>query len=50
METHILDRVFVLPEPPYSQADKDGMAKLLYEHVWQQSMGGRFGTGAPRAD
>ena len=39
METHILDRVFVLPEPPYSQADKDGMAKLLYEHVWQQSMG-----------
>jgi type I restriction enzyme R subunit len=43
VETHILDSVFVLPEPPYSQADKDAMAKLLYEHVWQQRMGGRFG-------
>jgi type I restriction enzyme, R subunit len=49
VETVILDRVFLLPEPPYTPADKDAMAKLLYEHVWQQSMGGRFGGEAPRA-
>ena len=43
VETLILDRVHVLPEPPYSPDDKDVMAKLLYEHVWHQSLGGRFG-------
>ena len=32
----------MLPEPPYSRADKDAMAKRLYEHVWQQSMGSLF--------
>lgn len=42
IETHILDSVFVLPEPPYSRADKDAMAKWLYEQVWQQRMGGRI--------
>jgi type I restriction enzyme R subunit len=50
VETVILDRVFLLPEPPYTPADKDTMAKMLYEHVWQQSMGGRFGTEGPRAN
>jgi type I restriction enzyme R subunit len=49
VETVILDRVFLLPEPPYTPDDKDAMSKLLYEHVWQQSMGGRFGNDAPRA-
>ena len=49
VETVILDRVFLLPEPPYTPEDKDAMAKMLYEHVWQQSMGGRFGSVAPRA-
>ena len=44
VETAILDRVFLLPEPPYTADDKDAMAKLLYEHVWQQSMGGQFGA------
>ena len=43
VETVILDRVFLLPEPPYTPDDKDAMAKLLYEHVWQQSMRGQFG-------
>ena len=46
VETVILDRVFLLPEPPYTPDDKDAMAKLLYEHVWQQSMGGRLGGDA----
>ena len=49
VETVILDRVFLLPEPPYTPDDKDAMAKMLYEHVWQQSMGGRFGGDAPKA-
>ncbi|HOX69743.1 MAG TPA: type I restriction endonuclease subunit R [Burkholderiaceae bacterium] len=49
VETAILDQVFMLPEPPYSADDKDVMAKLLYEHVWQQSRGGRFGPEPPRA-
>lgn len=42
VESVILDRVFLLPEPPYTAADKDSMAKMLYEHVWQQSMSGAF--------
>lgn len=46
VESVILDRVFLLPEPPYTPDDKDAMAKMLYEHVWQQSMGGRFGGDA----
>ena len=47
VETVILDRVFLLPEPPYTPDDKDAMAKVLYEHVWQRSIGGRFGGDAP---
>ena len=49
VETVILDRVFLLPEPPYTSDDKDAMAKTLYEHVWQQSMGGRLRGDALRA-
>ncbi|MBL0295778.1 MAG: type I restriction endonuclease subunit R [Betaproteobacteria bacterium] len=49
VETVILDRVFLLPEPPYTPDDKEAMAKMLYEHVWQQSVGGRFGAARRRA-
>jgi len=49
VETVILDQVFLLPEPPYTADDKDAMAKMLYEHVWHQSRGGRFGADAPKA-
>lgn len=49
VEATILDRVFELPEPPYTQDDKDEMARLLYAHVWQQSVGGRFQRVEPRA-
>ncbi len=45
VETFILDQIFMLPEPPYSSVDKDSISKVLFEHVWQQSMGGRFGGG-----
>jgi hypothetical protein len=41
--------VFLLPEPPYTPDDKEAMAKMLYEHVWQQSVGGRFGAARRRA-
>ena len=47
--TVILDRVFLLPELLYSPADKEGIAKLLFEHVWQQSRRGGFGVAAVRA-
>jgi type I restriction enzyme R subunit len=49
VETTILDRVFELPDPPYTEADKDALARLLYEHVWQQSIRGRFHTTAASA-
>lgn len=48
VESVILDRVFLLPEPPCTPDDKDAMAKMLYGHVWQQSLGGSFGSDAPR--
>ena len=41
VESFILDQVFMLPEPPYSSADKEAAAKVLFEHVWQQSMAGQ---------
>ena len=43
VEAFILDQMFMLPEPPYSDADKDAVAKLLFEHVWQQSVSGQMG-------
>ena len=42
VEALILDRLYLLPEPPYSTADKDAMAESVFRHVWQQSVGGRF--------
>ena len=47
VQTFILDQVFMLPEPPYSSADKAASAQRLFEHVWQQSLGGRWGAGGP---
>ncbi|MDO8440185.1 MAG: type I restriction endonuclease subunit R, partial [Polaromonas sp.] len=39
VETFILDHVFqVLPEPPYTPADKQQVAALVYRHIWQQSV------------
>ncbi len=40
VETFILDHVFQeLPTPPFSDDEKQTIAKLVYEHVWQQSVG-----------
>jgi type I restriction enzyme R subunit len=46
VQTFILDRIYQqLPEPPYTAADKQQAAELVYRHIWQQSVGQRF---APR--
>lgn len=43
VETLILDHVYTsLPTPPFTDAEKDLIAKSVYSHVWQQAIGGRF--------
>ena len=43
VETFILDYVFQeLRTPPFSDDEKQTIAKLAYEHVWQQSTGSSF--------
>lgn len=47
VETFILDKLYTqLPTPPFTQEDKDAAAKLVYQHVLQQSMSGVFGLAA----
>lgn len=47
VETFILDRLYVhLPSPPFTDAEKQEAAKMVYQHVWQQSVGGVFGVAA----
>ncbi len=39
VEVFILDRVFeALPTPPFSEAEKEQVARTVYQHIWQQSM------------
>ena len=39
VETFVLDRVYqTLPEPPYTPDDKAQVARLVYRHIWQQSV------------
>jgi type I restriction enzyme R subunit len=39
VETFILDHVFLnLPSPPFTEADKQEVAKRVYQHIWQQSV------------
>lgn len=43
----ILDHVFTtLPDPPFSDFDKQAAADRLYEHVWQLSASGGFAAAA----
>ncbi len=43
VKTFILDHIYqTLPEPPYTSDDKQHVAGLVYQHVWQQSVSGRF--------
>ena len=50
VEAEILDQLFqVLPDPPFTDEEKQVVAKRVYEHVWQQSAGGQFGAGEAAA-
>ena len=43
VKTFILDQLYqTLPEPPYTSDNKQHVAGLVYQHVWQQSVRGRF--------
>jgi type I restriction enzyme R subunit len=45
VETFILDNLYMhLPSPPFTEEDKQQAAKMVYQHVWQQSVIGVFGT------
>ena len=39
----------MLPSPPFTDEEKQVMAKKVYEHVWQQSAGGQFGASGAAA-
>ena len=50
VEVEILDHLFqVLPSPPFTDEEKQAVAKKVYEHVWQQSAGGHFRSGEAAA-
>jgi len=39
VETFILDHVFLnLPSPPFTEEEKQEVAKRVYQHIWQQSV------------
>jgi len=43
VEVFILDRLFeMLPTPPFSEEEKQTVARRVYQHVWQQSASGLF--------
>jgi len=47
VEVLILDHVFsALPSPPFTEREKQAVAKQVYQHVWQQSASGHFGHAA----
>lgn len=47
VETFILDNLYMhLPSPPFTEEDKQEAAKMVYQHVWQQSVSGVFGVAA----
>jgi type I restriction enzyme R subunit len=43
VEVMILDSVYErLPTPPFTEEEKELVAKSVYQHVWQQSVSGNF--------
>jgi type I restriction enzyme R subunit len=50
VEVFILDHVFeVLPTPPFTDDDKNQIARRIYRHIWQQSSSGMFPSGDKEA-
>jgi hypothetical protein len=46
VEVFILDRIYEsLPTPPFDENEKEKIARLAYQHIWQQSASG-LSTGA----
>lgn len=40
VETFILDHLFLnLPSPPFTEEEKQRVARQIYEHIWQQCVG-----------
>jgi len=47
VETFILDRIYEsLPTPPFDASELGKIAKLAYQHIWQQSAAGEFSSSA----
>jgi type I restriction enzyme R subunit len=47
VEVLILDSIYQsLPTPPFSDIEKETIAKNVYQHVWQQSVSGNLGQYA----
>jgi type I restriction enzyme R subunit len=45
VETFILDILYNhLPSPPFTDEDKEEVAKSIYQHVWQQSVSGHYAS------
>lgn len=43
VESEVLDEVFrLLPDPPFSEAEKEALAAKVFEHLWMQSSAGSF--------
>jgi type I restriction enzyme R subunit len=46
VEVFILDRIYEsLPTPPFNDDEKQEIARLAYQHIWQQSAGEGYSTG-----
>jgi type I restriction enzyme R subunit len=47
VEVAILDHLFeVLPTPPFSDDEKELVAKRVYQHIWQQSAASAYAAGS----
>ena len=47
VKVFILNEVFTsLPEPPFTSDEKQAVADVVYEHVWQQAVSGGFARAA----
>ena len=47
MQVFILDEIFTnLPTPPFTVEDKEAVASVVYDHVWQQAVSGGFAMAA----
>ena len=43
VEVFVLDHLFeLLPNPPFTDDEKQSASRRVYQHLWQQSAGGRF--------